>query len=263
MSMDEDEERGRWLRTKKNTQPCVQRTSSSRRTFRRPRETPLARHRLATCRHPSASAIEIEDFLVDWLHTRPGAEHRGLSGPAQSQSSRECLVSRVDQALRRAVPDLESAGVDFALVGGLAVSVWVEPRFTRDVELAVVMPSDPAAEALTASLVRTGYQVIAQVEQEERHRLATVRLLPPGAKSEGLLVDLLFASSGVEPEIVEAAPLVEVLPDLRMRVARPEHLLALKVLASDYTVLKTTSTPSLSWRVSIVSRKRRRESSSV
>lgn len=48
-----------------------------------------------------------------------------------------------------------------------------------------------------------------------------------------IVVDVLFAGSGVEPEIVEAAELIEVVPGLTVPVATTGHLMALKVLARD------------------------------
>jgi hypothetical protein len=48
-----------------------------------------------------------------------------------------------------------------------------------------------------------------------------------------MLVDLLFASSGIEPEIVAAAERLEVLPGLTVPVAQVGHLIAVKLLARD------------------------------
>jgi nucleotidyltransferase AbiEii toxin of type IV toxin-antitoxin system len=45
--------------------------------------------------------------------------------------------------------------------------------------------------------------------------------------------DLLFASSGIEPEVVAAADRIEVVPGFTVPVARLGHLIALKVLARD------------------------------
>jgi predicted nucleotidyltransferase len=52
----------------------------------------------------------------------------------------------------------------------------------------------------------------------------------PGA---AWVVDLLFASSGIEREIVDAAERIEVVPGLRLPVAGVGHLIALKLLARD------------------------------
>jgi len=74
---------------------------------------------------------------------------------------------------------------------------------------------------------------VASVEQESAGRLAQVRLMPGGEPEEGVVVDLLFASSGIEREIVEAANILEVLQGLRVPVATVGHLIAVKVLARD------------------------------
>lgn len=44
---------------------------------------------------------------------------------------------------------------------------------------------------------------------------------------------MLFASSGIEAEVVEEAEPIELRPDLTMRVARVGHLIALKILSRD------------------------------
>jgi len=137
-------------------------------------------------------------------------------------------------ALERATRDLGELRARYALIGGLAVSVRCEPRFTRDLDLAVAVASDVEAEALVLALVRRGYRPLAQLEQDTTKRLATVRLRPPDEAGEkGVVLDLLFASSGLEPEIVAAAEILEVFPNLTVPVARSAHLIATKVLARD------------------------------
>jgi hypothetical protein len=63
----------------------------------------------------------------------------------------------------------------WALVGGLAVSARCEPRFTRDIDLAVAVAGDSEAEALVRTLQGAGYRVLVSVEQEAVKRLATVQ----------------------------------------------------------------------------------------
>jgi len=142
-------------------------------------------------------------------------------------------VSRVEQVLRGAAADLNAHGARWAVVGGLAVSARVEPRFTRDADIAVGVPDDAAAEALVHALVGVGYSPLASVEQQAAGRLAAVRLAPPGEPSSGVVLDLLFASSGIEQEVVAQAEHLIILPGLTLPVARAGHLIALKVLARD------------------------------
>lgn len=140
-------------------------------------------------------------------------------------------VNPVAAALRRAAEDLAQLECRWALVGGLAVSVRAEPRLTRDVDISVAVKTDPEAEALVFALQGRGYGVVAVVEQKSVGRLATVRLQAPSASP--VIVDLLFASSGIEPEVTERAERIEVLPGLVIPVATVSDLLALKVLARD------------------------------
>ncbi|HEY6555168.1 MAG TPA: nucleotidyl transferase AbiEii/AbiGii toxin family protein [Vicinamibacteria bacterium] len=140
-------------------------------------------------------------------------------------------MSRLQIALQDIASYLQRENRGFALVGGLAVSAHAEPRFTRDIDLAVTTTDDPDTEALVRGLIATGYGVRATVEQESAGRLATVRLETPGEGPSAVVVDLLFASSGVEDEVVRSAEVLEVLPGLRIPVAVVGHLLALKVLS--------------------------------
>lgn len=121
----------------------------------------------------------------------------------------------------------------WALVGGLAVSVRARPRFTNDLDVAVAVETDQVAESLIYDLTLQGYRVLACLEHEGLARLSTVRLLPKGQDEEGIVVDLLFASSGIEPELAAAATALEALPGVRVPVATLGHLLALKILAMD------------------------------
>jgi Nucleotidyl transferase AbiEii toxin, Type IV TA system len=141
-------------------------------------------------------------------------------------------MTRVEKVLGDVVAALNAGERRYALIGGLAVSARTEPRFTRDVDWAVAVQGDPEAEAVVHGLVEVGYSILMTVEQDETHRLATVRLLPPGESQTGVVADLLFASSGIEPELVAAADAMEILPGVVLPVAKVGHLIALKVLSA-------------------------------
>ncbi len=136
----------------------------------------------------------------------------------------------LSDALDRAVTDLRELGAPFALVGGLAVSIRTEPRFTRDADIAVSVASDVEAERLVHALVQRRYQTSMLVEREATGRLATIRLTPP----EGVVVcDLLFASSGIEPEIVMHATIEDAGLRTPLPVASIGHLIAMKILSRE------------------------------
>ncbi len=154
-------------------------------------------------------------------------------GPRHRLAAIGTALSSAETALRRIVTDLRVLDRRFALIGGLAVSVRTEPRLTRDADLAVPVDGDADAEALVRALQEHGWRVLAAIEQEAAGRLATVRLAIGGEAISGAVIDLLFASSGIEPEIVDAADTIDVVPGFRVPVARLGHLIALKVLARD------------------------------
>jgi hypothetical protein len=99
------------------------------------------------------------------------------------------------------------------------------------VDVAVKVADDAEAEGVVFELRAAGYDLISLVEQKATRRLATARLHLPSTGKRNPIVDVLFASTGIEPEIAESATAITVLPELTIRVACPGHLVAMKVLA--------------------------------
>jgi predicted nucleotidyltransferase len=142
---------------------------------------------------------------------------------AAKKNDLELALLRAQRALR--------GRCKFALVGGLAVSVRVDARTTKDVDLAISVANDAQAEELVVKLQAMGYRVQTVVEQTAVARMATARLLHPD--EDRVFVDLLFSSSGIEPEIVEQAEPMRVLGADDLPVAAIGDLLAMKVLSRD------------------------------
>ena len=158
----------------------------------------------------------------------------GLPSTRRPRNKDRLATSRftaVRDVFIRAAKDLEAAQLEFALVGGLAVSARGAPRFTADVDFAVAVSGDEAAEAAVFRMQRLGYAVQTTIEDKETGRLSTARLLGPTRPR--IIVDLLFAACGVESEVVAGATRTTILPGVQVPVARTGHLLAMKVLALD------------------------------
>jgi Nucleotidyl transferase AbiEii toxin, Type IV TA system len=79
-------------------------------------------------------------------------------------------MNALEAALRRLASDLSSYGRSWALVGGFAVSARAEPRFTRDIDVAVAVSDDADSESLVRLLISDGYRALASVEQEDTGR---------------------------------------------------------------------------------------------
>lgn len=162
----------------------------------------------------------------------PGCGIRRLPGKAQKLepvSVKDEQVKQLTSALKKALQDLASVGAECALVGGLAVGVRSEPRFTRDVDLAVSVFSDEQAEQIVRALFAKGYSLEFLLEHKRVKRIGTARLITP--YHDEVFLDLLFAACGVETEIVEGAELVTVVRGVRAKVARRGHLIAMKLLS--------------------------------
>lgn len=137
---------------------------------------------------------------------------------------------RLAEAFLRFETDLRAIGIAWALVGGLAVSARAEPRTTRDIDVAIAVDDDREAEGVVRALLGRGYFDEEVMDHRHVKRLSTVRFKRRGDAS-GVFFDVLFATAGIEREVVAEAELLEVLPGLFSPVARTGHLLALKTLA--------------------------------
>lgn len=102
---------------------------------------------------------------------------------------------------------------------------------TKDVDFSVAVDEDRDAEALVRNFLHSGYRAGTILEHEVTGRLSTVRLFLRDSQSTEPDVDLLFATCGIEKEIVSAATMMS-LGDLGLLpTARTGHLIAMKVLA--------------------------------
>ncbi len=138
-------------------------------------------------------------------------------------------MNAVERALRDFLA-VRPAHVRTALIGGVAIGARTEPRFTRDLDFAVAVASDAEAEQCVFSMRQLGYEIAAALEQVKQIRLSTVRLRRRG---RGPLIDLLFAATGIENEIVDAAEPAEIARGIVTEVARVGHLIAMKLVARD------------------------------
>ena len=146
--------------------------------------------------------------------------------------SENLVIKNIHAHLIAVAQPLQKTGVKFAVVGGMAVSYRTIERFTKDVDIAIAVENDVEAEGVIRTVSQSGYFVDAVLEQSAVERLSTVRLVPLGDRE--MFVDLLFASSGIESEVVSTANNVKIAPDIVAPVATIPSLIALKVLSANW-----------------------------
>ncbi|MGV8125405.1 MAG: nucleotidyltransferase [Candidatus Xenobiia bacterium LiM19] len=124
-------------------------------------------------------------------------------------------------ALARAVNLLDSHGYRFALIGGLAVSIWGHTRATYDIDIKVLVP-ETDYKAVQNTL-RTAFPLRARPHVPENPLIIDTKI-------DGVIVDFLLALPGYEENIIHHA-VVHELDELKIPVSSPEDLIIQKVVA--------------------------------
>lgn len=115
---------------------------------------------------------------------------------------------------------LDREGIDYALIGGHAVNLFVEPRITRDIDVTIAAGTGEV-ERVRKALSASGFDSSLEVGRD----------LPSGpdflrfVKSE-VVVEIQVAKTALQKSVIERAKAAG-----GVRVATPEDLIVLKLIA--------------------------------
>jgi hypothetical protein len=113
-----------------------------------------------------------------------------------------------------------------AVIGGIAVGVWGEPRVTRDVDLKVLLGRDDAPQLL--GVIGSAY-----VAMQPDPLAALTRTGVLFVRDQiGTRIDLLLSDTVFDRKTVERAVPVNVEPDAAVIVCRPEDLVIYKLIST-------------------------------
>jgi hypothetical protein len=117
------------------------------------------------------------------------------------------------------VATIRSLGIEFAIVGGVAVSLVSAPRFTADID-AVLLHIDERLEWLLEELQRAGYEsrVDAPIEFAIRTRVLTMR------DEKGVGIDLMLGLLPFDIDLVSRAVIATLRDSSTVPVASPSTL---------------------------------------
>jgi len=118
---------------------------------------------------------------------------------------------------------LDQIGVPYALIGAHAVNVWLEPRFTADVDLTAASTPEEMAR-LRRGLLAAGFRVTLEHGAALASGPDFVRFVAPDGE---LLLEVQAAKTPLQREVVERA----VATPSGLRVASVEDLIVLKLIA--------------------------------
>jgi hypothetical protein len=136
----------------------------------------------------------------------------------------------MDDAIRGTLGDLASflkkSRAPFAVIGGIAVIVRGEPRFTADIDGVVGIDLDAAIDLVRSLKASPFVPLFSDVEEVVRTSL----IIPLRHRKTGLKVDLAVGLTGFGKQLIARAP-AESFGDLSVPVATAEDLILMKILA--------------------------------
>lgn len=122
------------------------------------------------------------------------------SGDARVGPWEECM--NVFEEFKRLVSVLEKEAVRYALVGGVAMAFYTEPRFTRDVDLLVDCEDFDKTKAI---LEKDGYFESASPWTFPEVAIELHRFLKVAGEDDEMLIDVLVAKSKEVRRIIRNA----------------------------------------------------------
>lgn len=120
---------------------------------------------------------------------------------------------------------LSKNNVPYAVIGGMAVQHWGEPRFTQDVDLTVVAPLDDPDSFIRSIVTQFPSRVEDPVGFARRNRVVLVRA------SNNCNVDISLSLPGYEDEVMRRAVAYELEPGKVIRLCSAEDLIIHKAVA--------------------------------
>ena len=120
---------------------------------------------------------------------------------------------------------LTQRNVPYAIIGGLAVRQWGEPRFTQDVDVTAVFPLDDPVPLLRELAAHFSPRLADAVDFARRHRVLLVHA------SNGVSMDISLGLPGYEEEVMTRAMDWELEPDKVVRLCSAEDLIIHKAVA--------------------------------
>ena len=132
-------------------------------------------------------------------------------------------MAELDDALLALTSWLEREGIPYMVIGGFAVTIWGEPRFTRDLELTLSVE-----EAEVPQCVRRLTGSFEGRVRDPETFVAETSVLPIAVA--GVPVDLIFARLLYEQQAIARARAVETGAG-SVQVATPEDLILYNVVS--------------------------------
>jgi hypothetical protein len=117
---------------------------------------------------------------------------------------------------------LDAAGVPYAIIGAHAVNVWLEPRFTADIDVTVQAGSAEIVR-LKTQLAENGFSVTREHGAALPSGPDFVRFTSPDS---AIVIEIQAAKTAFQEQVVRRAT-----TERGVRIATPEDLIVMKLIA--------------------------------
>ncbi|OGC89699.1 MAG: hypothetical protein A2W25_17360 [candidate division Zixibacteria bacterium RBG_16_53_22] len=131
----------------------------------------------------------------------------------------EILLGRLASALKK-------AKIDYMVIGGQAVLIHGEPRYTKDIDVTLGVDTDKLPELIKLSK-GLGLRVLVKKPEEF---VRDTKVLPAIQISSNIKVDFIFSSAEFEREAIKRAKSVKI-GRTAIKFASLEDLVILKIIA--------------------------------
>ena len=121
--------------------------------------------------------------------------------------------------------------IEYAIIGGVAVAVWGEPRLTQDIDVKVLLSRDEAEKLLNA--IEPEYKPFwgNPLEMLKKNGILFVH------DTYGVRIDIHLSDTIFDHKVIERTKKVEIEPSITINICSAEDLVIYKMLstrASDY-----------------------------
>ena len=116
--------------------------------------------------------------------------------------------------------------IDYAVIGGLAVAVWGEPRLTQDIDVKVLLSRDEAEKLLKA--IVSEYKPFGDnpLEMLQKNGILFVH------DTYGIRIDIHLSDTLFDRKVIERASRIEIQSGTNIKICSAEDLIIYKMLST-------------------------------
>src|SRR4030042_5808892 len=119
----------------------------------------------------------------------------------------------------------ENNTIPYAIIGGIAVQLWGEPRFTRDVDVTILVPYDQETATLHKIFYRFKPRISNAFEFAFKHRVCLIY------SSNECEIDISLGIQGYEEILIQRAAIWKPFREKKCKICTAEDLIIHKAVS--------------------------------